>query len=243
MHAVQFIGANEPDAYRRAAALFESYTRAPSDTPGSADHDADSDFYISPDDIKSVEVRPAQIAAVAHAALPTITISSPAVTVSAGKKRYADRSPKAAQHIEEAAKMPTEKDYIDAKIDGVRSELRADVAELRADVRSLQATVESRFQAIDSKFEAVGARLSALPTTWTLITTVAGGVVATIGLVFTMLTYAGDQSNVASQQQAQITETRAISDQNAKQISELNGKLDRVLTALERQQPPAPPQQ
>ena len=126
--------------------------------------------------------------------------------------------------------MVSEKDYVDAKIDGARSELRADIAEMRADLRAL------------------GAKIEALPTTWTLIGTVAGGFAVSLSLLFTFLSYSGDYADSARAQQMQLDKVTTLSEQNARmidrsarliernsrQVADLSSRMDRFLAREER---------
>lgn len=169
--------------------------------------------------------------------------------------------------------VPTEKDYIDAKIDGVRSELRADVAELRADVRSGQAAMEARHAALEAKLDTLTSSVQSIQSIVRLGSTAfrrqvsaiqkevrdearstrvnfymgiigASAVILTgIGLGFGLLIHADNQKTagitLGAEVQKQLSDTQSLTIKNAEQISDLNDKLDRVLTALEKQ----PPQQ
>lgn len=115
------------------------------------------------------------------------------------------------------------KEYVDVKVDGVRSDLQASIADLRAEVRGLAAKIE------------------ALPTTWTLVGTIAGGFAVSLGLIFTFLSYSNDNAEHVRARQQQLDEAITVSQQNARlieqnsrQISELSGKMDRLFADMER---------
>lgn len=125
--------------------------------------------------------------------------------------------------------MVSGKDYVDVKIDGVRAELRAEIAELRAEIRTLG--------------ETMSARIAALPTTWTLIGTVAGGFAVSLSLLFAFLTYADGRSETARAMQMQLDKVAALAEQNSRniernaalieqnsrQIAELSARIDQML--------------
>lgn len=147
--------------------------------------------------------------------------------------------------LAEKPDMPTEKDYIDAKIDGVRSELRADVAELRATVQSGQAAMEARQSALETKMDALTSLIQTKPDKLTIW----GSSLAVAGIVIAAIAFGGDRfdagvgfsDHLTKQQQVDAAQSGRIDQQDAK-LAEIDNKLDRVLTALEKQ-PPAPPQQ
>lgn len=112
--------------------------------------------------------------------------------------------------------MVSEKDYVDVRIDGVRSDLSASIADLRADVRGLAAKIE------------------ALPTTWTLVGTVAGGFAVSLSLLFTFLSYSGDHAESARVQQMQLDRLAALSEQNATQVANISSRLDRASILAEQ---------
>ncbi|HEY4545163.1 MAG TPA: hypothetical protein VIG90_01875 [Pedomonas sp.] len=78
------------------------------------------------------------------------------------------------------------KEYVDVKVDGVRSDLQASIADLRAEVRGLAAKIE------------------ALPTTWTLVGTIAGGFAVSLGLIFTFRSYSNDNAEHVRARQQQL---------------------------------------
>lgn len=94
------------------------------------------------------------------------------------------------------------KEYVDVKVDGVRSDLQASIADLRAEVRGLAAKIE------------------ALPTTWTLVGTIAGGFAVSLGLIFTFRSYSNDNAEHVRARQQQLDEAITVSQQNARLIEQ-----------------------
>jgi len=163
-----------------------------------------------------------------------------------GVAKPADRANVKKQSSETESPLSPERDYIDPKIDAVRSELRADVAELRADVRSSQAASEARHAMLETKLDALGGLLQSKPdklTVWGASLTVAGIIIA-------VMAFGGDRfdagvglsDHLSKQQSVDATQTARIDQQDAK-LDDIDSKLDRVLTALEKSEPPAPLQQ
>lgn len=153
------------------------------------------------------------------------------------EQREARRNMAAQETGDGNGRMISAKEYVDVKVEGVRSDLQAGLADLRAEVRGLAAKIE------------------ALPTTWTLVGTVAGGFAVSLSLLFTFLSYSNDNAEHVRARQmqldriaaigeqtdrrlvditARLDRTAALAEQNAKQISELSERMDRLVGAEEQ---------
>lgn len=108
------------------------------------------------------------------------------------------------------------KEYVDVKVDGVRSDLQASIADLRAEVRGLAAKIE------------------ALPTTWTLVGTIAGGFAVSLGLIFTFLSYSNDNAEHVRARQQQLDEAITLSTQTDRKLADIAARLDRTAALSER---------
>lgn len=108
------------------------------------------------------------------------------------------------------------KQYVDVKVDGVRSDLQASIAELRAEVKGLAAKIE------------------ALPTTWMVIGTIAGGFAVSLGLLFTFLTYRDQHSETARAWQMQMDRVAVMAEQTATDSHARDRRLDRISDLVEQ---------
>ena len=107
------------------------------------------------------------------------------------------------------------KEYVDVKVDGVRSDLQASIAELRAEVKGLAAKIE------------------ALPTTWTMVGTIAGGFTVSLGLIFAFLSYSNDNAEHVRARQKQLDEAVALSVQTDRRLADITARLDRTAALSE----------
>lgn len=91
---------------------------------------------------------------------------------------------------------------------------------------------------LDSAMALIEARLAHLPSAWQLTITVLGGVVASAGLSIAILTYGGDKFDSGVQLNTSIMETQVLTNENAKQIKAVSGRLDalpgKLLDAIEK---------
>lgn len=123
------------------------------------------------------------------------------------------------------------REEIDAKLSATEARIETTMARMDARIDSMAAKLDSAMALID-------ARLAHLPSTWQLIITVLGGVVASAGLSIAVLTYGGDKFDSGALITTQIMETRALADENAKQIKDVSERLDalpgKLLDAIEK---------
>ncbi len=101
--------------------------------------------------------------------------------------------------------------------------------------------IDAKLSATEARIEAAMAHMIAkvdhLPSTWVLVTTIFGGFVATIAAVIGLLSYGGDRFDSGAIITTQIMETRALADENARQIKDVSERLDalpgKLLDAIE----------
>lgn len=123
------------------------------------------------------------------------------------------------------------RDEIDAKLNA--TEARIETAMARMDSR-----IDKLGDKLDSAMAVMNTRLDHLPSTWVLVTTVFGAFVATMAAVAGLLSYGGDRFDSGALIATQITETRLLSDENARQIKTVAERLDalpgKILDAIEK---------
>jgi len=153
------------------------------------------------------------------------------VTSMRGSGSAGSRAPQGFMPRETFEMSNPSREEIDAKLSATEARIETTMARMDARIDSMAAKLDSAMALID-------ARLAHLPSTWQLIITVLGGVVASAGLSIAVLTYGGDKFDSGALITTQIMETRALADENAKQIKDVSERLDalpgKLLDAIEK---------
>lgn len=124
----------------------------------------------------------------------------------------------------------TMKDYVDAQSQATRAQNDARFAEVLSEIRSLDA------------------KISNLPTRWTIwgtaISTTLTLLFSLAGLVYAIISYGGDRFDSGAQFTASTyqasQEAKTLSEENARQIQQLGGNMEKLIDALSTPAAPAP---
>lgn len=116
------------------------------------------------------------------------------------------------------------REEIDAKLSAVEARIEATVTRMEAKLDTGMARME--------------AKLAHLPSTWVLVTTAFTSFLATVAAMIGLLSYGGDRFDSGAVISSQMAETRALTNENARQIKDVSDRLDalpdRLLGAMDK---------